>query len=158
MQNQNLPLLLIHRENYKVPKGEEQSVHYKLERVAFDANENRISHPDLVKTNPKMFDIVKSALETAGYTIEILFHPDGKYSNVVIPVGSKLELEQAKAELAAKDEEIAKLRAAIDASKGKKDDAPQNEEASAENAPENEEAKPETPAGRRGGRTPKKSE
>lgn len=153
MQNQNLPLLSIHRENYCVPKGEEQVVHYKAEKVLFDPKDGtrRLSHPDLIKTNVKMFDDVKRNLELQGYVIEILHHPLGKYTNVVVPA-------DPMAELAAKDDEIARLRAELAAQmEATKGNAPQKEEAKAENPSEKEEAKTETPSVKKGGRT-KKSE
>ena len=128
MQNQNLPLLSIHRENYQVPKGEEHIVHYKAEKVLYDNNGMvRVSHPDLIKTNVKMFDDVKRNLELQGYTIEILHHPQNKYTNVILADKN----EAFAAELAAKDDEIARLRAELEATK--------------ENASKKEEAKEEIP-------------
>lgn len=158
MQNNSLPLLSIHRENYIVPKGEERIVHYKAEKVLYDPNDGvtRLSHPDLIKTNVKMFDDVKRNLELQGYTIEILHHPEGKYTNVVIK-DSRAELAEAKAEIAAKDDEIARLRAELDAqmkatSKGV---APEKEEAKEEISSENEEATAELPKPKKGGKTKK---
>lgn len=128
MQNQNLPLLSIHRENYQVPKGEEHIVHYKAEKVLYDNNGMvRVSHPDLIKTNVKMFDDVKRNLELQGYTIEILHHPQNKYTNVILADKN----EAFAAELAEKDNEIARLRAELEATK--------------ENAFGKEEAKEEIP-------------
>lgn len=150
MQNQNLPLLSTHRENYKVPKGEERVVHYKIERVLFDPKDGvtRVSHPDLIKTDVKMFDDVKRNLELQGYTVEILFHPDGKYSNVVIP-------GDPRAEVAEKDAEIEALRAEI--ARMKAENAPSKEEAKEEKPTEKEEAKAESAPAKKGGR-PKKGE
>ena len=157
MQNNSLPLLSIHRENYLVPKGEERIVHYKAEKVLYDPNDGvtRLSHPDLLKTNVKMFDDVKRNLELQGYTIEILHHPEGKYTNVVIK-DSRAELAEAKAELAAKDDEIARLKAEL-AAKGaaKKEVAPEKEEAKEEISSENEEATAELPKPKKGGKTKK---
>lgn len=150
MQNQNLPLLSTHRENYVVPKGEEREVHYKIERVLFDPTDGvtRVSHPDLVKTNVKMFDDVKRNLELQGYTVEILYHPDGKYSNVVIP-------GDARAEIAQRDDEIAALRAEI--ARMKADVASEMPEVNEEKPVEETEAKAETAPVKKGGRA-KKSE
>ena len=149
----NLPLLSIHRENYRVPKGEEHIVHYKAERVLFDPKDGnvRLSHPDLLKTNVKMFDDVKRNLELQGYTIEILYHPQGKYTNVVIK-DAGAELESAKAEIAEKEAEIARLTAELAA---KKEAAPKKEEAKVETAPENEEAPAEAPKPKTGGKSKK---
>lgn len=160
MQNQNLPLLSIHRENYQVPKGEEHVVHYKAEKVLFDSKDGnkRLSHPDLIKTNVKMFDEVKRHLELQGYVIEILYHPMGKYSNVVVPADPSAELAGARAELAEKEAENARLRAELEAQKkAAKEVAPKKEEANDEIPAENEGEKTETPSVKKGGR-PKKSE
>lgn len=132
MQNQNLPLSKISRETYIVPKGEEQSVHYKAERVLY-ADGVRVSHPDLIKTDVKSFDVVKRNLELQGYTIEILHHPLGKYTNVTIP-------RDMKEEIAERDAEIAALKAQLAAAKA----------ASADNAPEKEEAEEENPSEKEG--------
>ncbi len=155
MQNHNLPLLSIHRENYLVPKGEEHIVHYKAERVLFDPKDGnvRLSHPDLLKTNVKMFDDVKRNLELQGYTIEILHHPQGKYTNVVIK-DTGAELASAKAELAAKDDEIARLRAELEAQMGK-GNAPEKVEAKEEIAPKNDGETAESPKQKKGGKTKK---
>lgn len=167
MQKQNLPLLSISRENYQVPKGEEQQVHYKAERLAHDpVTLERTSHPDLIKTNVKQFDEVKRNLELQGYTIEILHHPLGKYTDVRLP-------KDVKAQLREKDDEIAALRAQLNAMKAdatakeeaKPETAPESDEANAETAEEVNDAnaenasneKPATTSGRKGGRS-KKSE
>lgn len=157
MQNQNLPLLLTSRANYKVPKGEEQVVHYKAERVMFDPHDGttRISHPDLLKTNVRMFDDVKRNLELQGYTVEILYHPEGKYSDVVIPKGAKQQLAEKDAELRAKEDEIARLKAQIEAQN--KANASEKEGEKEESAPKIEGENGEAPKPKRGAKT-KKSE
>lgn len=115
MQNNNLPLISISRENYEVPKGEEQLVHYKIEKVRFSNDGRvRISHPDLIKTSDKMFDMVKRNLELQGYMVEILFHPEGKYTDVRIP-------KDTASELAEKEDEIAKLKAELEVLKATKE-------------------------------------
>lgn len=150
MQNQNLPLLSTHRENYKVPKGEERVVHYKIERVLFDPKDGvtRVSHPDLIKTDVKMFDAVKYNLELQGYTVEILYHPDGKYSNVVIPGDPRQEVAEKDNEIAALRAEIARMKAEV---------ASEMPEVNEEKPAEKEEAKAESAPVKKGGRT-KKSE
>ena len=146
LRKENLKSL---RETYKVPKGEEQDVHYAVERVTYDsATGSKTSHYDIIKTNVIMFDTVKRNLELQGYTVEILYHPDGKYSNVVIP-------GDARVELAEKDEEIAALRAEI--AKMKAESAPEKSEANEEKPTENVEAKAESAPVKKGGRA-KKSE
>lgn len=155
MQNQNLPLLSISRSNYKVPKGEEQEVHYKAERVLYDSRDGvtRLSHPDLLKTNVRMFDEVKRNLELQGYTIEILYHPQGKYTNVTIPKDAKAELAEKEAQMRAKDEEIARLKAQLEATK--KDESMDNMEGADGIAIEKEAQNEENAPKKRGGKTKK---
>ena len=66
------------RATYQLPKGEEGYVHYTIERVTYNPhNGQKISRQEVIKTTPKMFDSVKRNLELQGYTINILFHPEG---------------------------------------------------------------------------------
>ena len=139
MQNQNLPLSKISRETYNVPKGEEQVVHYKAERVLF-SGANRVSHPDLIKTNVKAFDEVKRNLELQGYTIEILYHPLGKYTTTRIPRDASEEIAEKEAEIKAKDAMIAELEA-----KAKALAAELDAKAKEVSAEKKESAKDETP-------------
>lgn len=104
MQN-NEQSLLLHRENYEVPKGQEQSVHCKVAKM--DENGNFYEKPRVLHFGVKSFDTMdKVNLEAMGYSVEILYHPNGRYTNVRIT--SKEE------ELARKDAEIAELKAQID--------------------------------------------
>lgn len=127
MQNNEQSLLLTHRENYIVPKGQEQIVHCKIAKL--DASGNFLEEVRLVRFGLKKFEtMVKANLETMGYTVEILHHPMGKYSNSVIKSKDleikvkNAEIEALKAELeskdstkdiAEKDAEIARLKAAL---------------------------------------------
>lgn len=97
------------RETYVVPKGEEQDVHYAIERVSYSSfSGERLSHYDIIKTNPNLFDDVKRNLELQGYTLVILHHPQGKYNEPIIEEESledkleeqQAEIERLKAELA----------------------------------------------------------
>lgn len=121
MQKNNLPLLSLNRENYEVPKGEEQLVHYKIEKVLFSADgRTRLSHPDLIKTTDKMFDEVKRNLELQGYTVEILYHPQGKYTNVVLPKDTATEIAEKDAEIAKLKAELAKAQSKTETTKKSK--------------------------------------
>lgn len=129
MQNKEQSALLVHRENYIVPKGEEHAVHYKIAKLT--ENGEFIEQPRIVKSRVKMFEtITKSGLELNGYTVEILYHPNGTYSNVRIEDKNILikkqdaEIAELKARLAEqtstdKDAEIAALKAEIEAMKKK---------------------------------------
>lgn len=130
------------RANYAVPKGEEHVVHYTAEKVLFEGKSGiRVSHPDLIKTDVKMFDSVKRNLELQGYTINILFHPQGKYPEEIV---SESALEKAARELAEKEEEIAKLKAMLEEQNATKKEvaekgiAPEKDEANSEIATEKE--------------------
>lgn len=123
MQN-NEQSLLCHRENYTVPKGQERSVHCKIAKL--DSNGNLLEKAKIVRFGVKSFETYdKNNLETMGYTVEILYHPMGRYSNVTITDKDATirekdkEIEALKAELASKesndekDKEIARLRAEL---------------------------------------------
>lgn len=129
MQNKEQSALLVHRENYIVPKGEEHAVHYKIAKLT--ENGAFIEQPRIVKSRVKLFEsVTKRGLELNGYTVEILFHPNGTYSNVRIEDKNVLikkqdeEIAELKAKLAEqtstdKDAEIAALKAEIEAMKKK---------------------------------------
>lgn len=131
MQNKEQSALLVHRENYIVPKGEEHAVHYKIAKLT--ENGAFIEPPRIVKSRVKLFEsVTKRGLELNGYTVEILFHPNGTYSNVRIEDKNVLikkqdeEIAELKAKLAEqtstdKDAEIAALKAEIEAMKKKAD-------------------------------------
>ena len=154
MQNKEQSALLVHRENYIVPKGEEHAVHYKIAKLT--ENGAFIEPPRIVKSRVKMFEtITKRGLELNGYTVEILFHPNGTYSNVRIEDKNTLikkqdeEIADLKAKLAEqtstdKDAEIAALKAEIEAMK-KKADKPAKESKSAKPAKGNKSDKDEKP-------------
>ena len=154
MQNKEQSALLVHRENYIVPKGEEHAVHYKIAKLT--ENGAFIEPPRIVKSRVKMFEtITKRGLELNGYTVEILFHPNGTYSNVRIEDKNILikkqdeEIAELKAKLAEqtstdKDAEIAALKAEIEAMK-KKADKPAKEGKSGKPAKGNKSDKDEKP-------------
>lgn len=122
------------RADYEVPMGEEKVVHYTAEKVLFDGKSGeRVSHPDLIKTDVKMFDAVKRNLELHGYTINILYHPLGKYPEEVV---TESALERKSREIEEKDAEIAELRALLE-----KQNATEKTEAVECIAPEKTEAK-----------------
>lgn len=64
-------------ENYKVPQGEEMSVHAKIEVKQFDPKTGeRISTPRIQKFGMKEWQShIQSSLRKQGYTVEILHDP-----------------------------------------------------------------------------------
>lgn len=94
------------RATYVVPKGQERIVHYTAEKPMFK-NGVRVSTPQLIKSGLKTFELVKRDLELQGYTINILFHPEGKYNQ------EPVEVENLNQVVAEKDEEIARLKALL---------------------------------------------
>jgi hypothetical protein len=127
MPNREQSALLVHRENYIVPKGQEHSVHIKIAKLGADGNV--IEPARIVREEPKFFETVaKRNLETLGYTVEILYHPQEKYSSVRIEDkdallrAAKQEVETLKAEgqaaLNEKEAEIARLKAELAKAKG----------------------------------------
>lgn len=111
MPNREQSALLVHRENYIVPKGQERVVHIKIAKLTADGS--FLEPARIVREEPKFFDTVaKRNLETLGYTVEILFHPEGKYTSVRIE-DKDAKLREAATALSEKDEEIARLKAEL---------------------------------------------
>lgn len=111
MPNREQSALLVHRENYIVPKGQERVVHIKIAKLS--GNGSVIEPARIIREEPKFFDTVaKRNLETLGYTVEILFHPEGKYTSVRIE-DKDAKLREAATALSEKDEEIARLKAEL---------------------------------------------
>lgn len=127
MPNREQSALLVHRENYIVPKGQERVVHIKIAKLTADGS--FLEPARIVREEPKFFDTVaKRNLETLGYTVEILFHPDGKYTSVRIE-DKDAKLREAATALSEKDEEIARLKAELaKAKESKKDEKPSEPE------------------------------
>ena len=111
MPNREQSALLVHRENYIVPKGQERVVHIKIAKLTADGSV--LEPARIVREEPKFFDTVaKRNVETLGYTVEILFHPEGKYTSVRIE-DKDAKLREAATALSEKDEEIARLKAEL---------------------------------------------
>lgn len=94
------------RATYKLPKGEEAYVHYTIEKIAFNPKTGqKISRQEVVKTNPKMFDNVKRNLELRGFTVNVLFHPEGKYNEeIIVETPEERMRKEIEAEVRAKFE------------------------------------------------------
>ncbi len=120
MQKSEKSLLLIHRENYVVPKGQEQRVHCKIAKL--DEKGNFIELPRIRTYGLRGFEtLFKENMEKLGYTLEILYHPQKRYSGAVIrndatAIAEKdAEIEALKAQLEAKAEAEAKAKAEAEA-------------------------------------------
>lgn len=103
---------------YIVPKGQEQVVHYKIAKMSADGS--IIEKPRICHTNPKMFDggYLRN-LELLGYSVEILYHPLGKYTATKI-----VDKDETIKE---KDAEIERLKALLAEVATPKDEAPKEE-------------------------------
>ena len=146
MQNNEQSLLLIHRENYKVPMGQERSVHCKIAKFA--ASGEIIEKARIAKYGIKEFDTyVKRNLELMGYKVEILYHPKGTYTNDVI--------NDKDALLNAKEREILELKAKLEAIEAKDKEVETKEVETKVEEPAPKEVKVAAKAPNKGGR-PKK--
>lgn len=113
-------------------------MHCKIAKL--DSAGNFIEKARIIRVGLKKFEtVVKENLETMGYTVEILYHPMGKYSNVVIKdkdveirmkdaeinaLKAKLESDESEKIIADKDAEIARLQRELEkAHKAKSEDA-----------------------------------
>lgn len=115
MRKSEQSLLLTSRENYVVPKGQEHRVHCKVARL--DDKGNFLEPLRLRTYGVKGFDtIFKENMEKLGYTLEILYHPQGKYSGDVIRNSATI--------IAEKDAEIEALKAQLEAQRASKPDVP----------------------------------
>lgn len=75
--NKDLPILEIIPENYKVPAGEENTYHVKMEVKSFDQHTGeRLSHPFIQKFSRVDFENgMMSQLRQQGYDMVILHDP-----------------------------------------------------------------------------------
>ena len=160
MQNKEQSALLVHRENYEVPKGQEQVVHYKIAKL--DAHGKVLEPARICHDEPKLFEtVLKRNLEILGYTVEILHHPEGRYSSVKIETTEEklalkdLEIQKLKEQVAQKeggnalsekDAEIERLKAEL--AKAKEENKPEGAKPEVEKAPK----APKEPKAPKGGK------
>lgn len=157
MQNKEQSALLVHRENYEVPKGQEQVVHYKIAKL--DSNGKVLEPARIVKDEPKLFEtVLKRNLELMGYTVEILHHPEGRYSSVKIETTEEklalkdLEIQKLKEQVAQKegnalsekDAEIERLKAELAKAKAKEEKAKEDKAKAKEEKAKAKDGKKET--------------
>lgn len=100
--------------NYKVPQGEENVYHCKVEIVEFNKKTGKkMSRPRIQKFGKKIFEsVVYDSLLKQGYTVEVLYNPT-EYLKQRMAQGKTNAAEQKKAEKEKmKAEIIAELQAA----------------------------------------------
>lgn len=137
-------------ENYKVPKGEEQSYHCIIECVQYDPKTGKkISMPRIQKFGRKMFEShVYSSLKKQGYNVIILHNPtewlkeqaEIAKQKAEEAAAKKAEEEKALAE-AKKAEEEKKFKEAVAAEVARQVAALQNKANNDAPAPESQEPK-----------------
>lgn len=72
----DVPVLEVNAANYIVPKGEEGTVHCRIEQVQFNPNTGvRQSRPRIQKFEPKSWPGVQRILRQQGWTIDVLYDP-----------------------------------------------------------------------------------
>ena len=72
----DVPILEVNAANYIVPKGEEGTVHCRIEQVQFNPNTGvRQSRPRIQKFEPKTWPGIQRILRQQGWTIDVLYDP-----------------------------------------------------------------------------------
>lgn len=72
----DVPVLEVNAANYIVPKGEEGTVHCRIEQVQFNPNTGvRQSRPRIQKFEPKTWPGIQRILRQQGWTIDVLYDP-----------------------------------------------------------------------------------
>lgn len=145
--NKDLPILEITPENYKVPAGEENTYHVKMEVKSFDQHTGeRLSHPFIQKFSRVDFENgMMSQLRQQGYDMVILHDPKEWLKNhaeavaktraqKVAEAKAKAEAEKEALEEQIRQELLAEMKAEAEAKKTRK--TSKKEETSAEPAEE----------------------
>lgn len=72
----DVPLLEVTKENYIVPRGEEDTYHCRIEQTQFNPrNGQRVSRPRIQKFNAKMYPSIARNLRQQGWDIDVLYDP-----------------------------------------------------------------------------------
>lgn len=113
----DVPILEVNAANYIVPKGEEGTVHCRIEQVQFNPNTGvRQSRPRIQKFEPKTWPGIQRILRQQGWTIDILYDPTAwlkeKEEKERLSIEERVRLEQ-EAEAKKKAEMKAALKAEI---------------------------------------------
>lgn len=107
--NKDLPILEITPENYKVPAGEENTYHVKMEVKSFDQHTGeRLSHPFIQKFSRIDFENgLMSQLRQQGYDMVILHDPKEWLKNHTEAVAKTRAQKAAEAKAKAEAEKEA---------------------------------------------------
>ena len=113
----DVPVLEVNAANYIVPKGEEGTVHCRIEQVQFNPNTGvRQSRPRIQKFEPKTWPGTQRILRQQGWTIDILYDPTAwlkeKEEKERLSIEERVRLAQ-EAEAKKKAEMKAALKAEI---------------------------------------------
>ena len=113
----DVPVLEVNAANYIVPKGEEGTVHCRIEQVQFNPNTGvRQSRPRIQKFEPKSWPGIQRILRQQGWTIDILYDPTAwlkeKEEKERLSIEERVRLAQ-EAEAKKKAEMKAALKAEI---------------------------------------------
>lgn len=113
----DVPILEVNAANYIVPKGEEGTVHCRIEQVQFNPNTGvRQSRPRIQKFEPKSWPGIQRILRQQGWTIDILYDPSAwlkeKEEKERLSIEERVRLAQ-EAEAKKKAEMKAALKAEI---------------------------------------------
>ncbi|MFZ4705541.1 MAG: hypothetical protein ACOYMF_05980 [Bacteroidales bacterium] len=80
--------------SYEVPEGEENSIHVLLETERF-VKGTKVSEPFVQKFGKNEWRSVKNQLQGQGYTVEVLFAPEGVDTDLA---GSEVETKDSEVE------------------------------------------------------------
>ena len=120
----DVPIVEVTKENYIVPRGEEDTYHCKIEQTQFNPrNGKRLSKPRIQKFDAKMYPQIARNLRQQGWDIEVLYDPTeflaereakrAEMRDLTFKQRQELAAKQKQAERQALKEEIlAELKAA----------------------------------------------
>lgn len=120
----DVPIVEVTKDNYIVPRGEEDTYHCKIEQTQFNPrNGKRLSKPRIQKFEPKSYPQIARNLRQQGWDIEVLYDPSeflaereakrAEMRDLTFKQRQELEAKRKQAEKQAlKDEILAELKAA----------------------------------------------
>ena len=120
----DVSLLEVTKENYIVPRGEEDTYHCRIEQTQFNPrNGQRVSRPRIQKFNAKMYPSIARNLRQQGWDIEVLYDPteflkaqeEKQQQAQTMTLQQRIEADKKRKEAekkALKDEIMAELKAA----------------------------------------------